>query len=345
MMAHVLVVDDNSMNLVAFQSLIRDTLIAADTAESGDEALVSMRNKKYDLIFMDHMMPDKDGITTLQEMRAEKDNPNSATPVICLSANDESDAREQFIAAGFDDYLTKPVNPDHFAEVLMKYLPKDLIDTIHDKLDDSSKPSATTVQIPDELTPLLGQKIIDVRYGLQKSGLSDSYLTLLKLFFDSIDSKAEELNRFYNEKDYKNYTIKIHALKSSARLIGAMGIGDEAQLLEDSGKNENPDYIREHHDEFMGKYLQLKELIAPVFAVTKTVEENKPLADSWLMSEAYFQIKTAAEAMDCDILESIFEEMSDYAIPEDEERLWQQIKKASDSFEYETITSLLESKA
>jgi CheY-like chemotaxis protein len=342
--ARILVVDDNNMNLVVFKSLIKKTLIVPDTADSGDEALERMREKKYDLIFLDHMMPEKDGIMTLQEMKADKDNPNHDTPAVCLTANAVAGAKEQYLSAGFDDYLTKPISPDRLEDMLLKYLPKDLIVIVHEDPNERNKASSGTVQIPDELIPLLNQDLIDVKYGLQKSGLSDAYLTVLKVIYDSIESKTEELNRYYSDKDYKNYTIKVHALKSSARIIGAMGLGDEAQLLEDAGNAEDADYIGSHHDEFIRKYCQLQELIAPVFAAEKEEEQDKPVADSWLMSEAYNQIKAAAEDMDCDILESVFDEMSDYAVPADEAELWQQIKKASDSFEYETIISLLESK-
>ena len=123
--ASVLVVDDTPMNLEVLKSLLKRTGIQIDTAVSGDEGLLLSRGKQYDLILLDHMMPEKDGIETLHELRGENDNPNLHTPAICLTANAISGAREQYLAAGFDDYLTKPIDSGKLEEALMRYLPKE----------------------------------------------------------------------------------------------------------------------------------------------------------------------------------------------------------------------------
>ncbi|MBQ4233097.1 MAG: response regulator [Lachnospiraceae bacterium] len=125
--AHVLVVDDNAMNLKVFVGLVKKTKVKVDTAESGDAGLSLMKDKKYDIIFLDHMMPNKDGIETLKELKDDKDNVNNDVPVICLTANAISGAREEYIKAGFNDYLTKPIKPKELEDTLMKYLPQDMI--------------------------------------------------------------------------------------------------------------------------------------------------------------------------------------------------------------------------
>ena len=123
--ATVLVVDDTPMNLAVFQSLLKRTLAQIDTAASGDEGLALASGKKYDIIFLDHMMPKKDGVETLHELRAQTENPNLQTPTVCLTANAISGAREQYLAAGFDDYLTKPVDADKLEKMLLRYLPQE----------------------------------------------------------------------------------------------------------------------------------------------------------------------------------------------------------------------------
>ena len=123
--AAVLVVDDTAMNLTVFKSLLKRTGVQIDTAASGDDGLALARGKKYDIIFLDHMMPEKDGVETLQELRAEADNPNLQTPTICLTANAISGAREQYLAAGFDDYRTKPIDSGKLEEMLVRYLPEE----------------------------------------------------------------------------------------------------------------------------------------------------------------------------------------------------------------------------
>ncbi len=123
--AVVLVVDDMPMNLAVFKSLLKRTAVQIDTASSGDDGLALAHDKKYDIIFLDHMMPEKDGIETLHELRAQEGNPNLQTPTVCLTANAISGAREQYLSEGFDDYLTKPVDAGRLEEMLMRYLPEE----------------------------------------------------------------------------------------------------------------------------------------------------------------------------------------------------------------------------
>ena len=126
--AQVLVVDDTAMNLMVFKNLLKQTKVKIDTASSGDEGLSMSYNKKYDIIFLDHMMPEKNGIETLHELRSRPDDPNLKTPTVCLTANAISGAREQYLAEGFDDYLTKPIDPERLEAMLLEYLPGDKIE-------------------------------------------------------------------------------------------------------------------------------------------------------------------------------------------------------------------------
>ena len=125
--AEILVVDDTPMNIEVFVSLLKKTLVRIDTARSGDECIALAKKKKYDIMFLDHMMPDKDGIETLTELKALDGCPNAATPAVCLTANAVSSSREKYLKAGFDDYLTKPVEPERLEQTIMQYLPKEKI--------------------------------------------------------------------------------------------------------------------------------------------------------------------------------------------------------------------------
>ena len=139
--ARILVVDDTQMNLKVFVSLLGKTKIQIDTAESGDAGIELFRKKAYDLIFLDHMMPNKDGIETLQEMKACLDTPNRKTPVICLTANAVSGMREMYIEAGFDDYLTKPIDTERLEAMLLRYLPTDLVEKAVDDMQEVKQQS------------------------------------------------------------------------------------------------------------------------------------------------------------------------------------------------------------
>ncbi len=335
--ALVLVVDDNPMNLMVFKSLLKQTRIAIDTADSGDEGLALSWNRKYDVIFLDMMMPRKDGLETLQELRGHKGGPNFRTPTICLTANAVSGAREQYITAGFDDYLTKPVDANKLEEMLLHYLPPAKIQEAAET-DESTAPAGTEA-LPEMLLPLKEQDWIDLSTGIRNSGSVDAFLPLLRIFYESLDDKADEIEGFYQTGNISDYTIKVHALKSSARLIGATAFGEEAQLLENAGKSDDLDYIRSHHDDFMKKCRSFKEPLAEVFAEKE--DEDKPEADADFLRDAYDEIREAAASMDSDLLDSILGEMKRYRIPAQEQARWKQVLEAADRFDFEAIGTLL----
>ncbi len=128
--ARILVVDDTEVNLKVFVSLLSKTEMEIETADSGDACIALFKRNPYDLIFLDHMMPDKDGIETIKEMKKCTDTPNQRTPVICLTANAVSGMREMYIEAGFDDYLTKPIDTGRLESMLLAYLPPDMVEEV-----------------------------------------------------------------------------------------------------------------------------------------------------------------------------------------------------------------------
>ena len=341
--AHILVVDDNPMNLLVFKNLIKQTLIDTDTADSGDESLTMMRDRKYDVIFMDHMMPHKDGIATLHEMKQDADNPNLNTPVICLTANAISGVRDEYISAGFDDYLTKPINPASLEDMLLKYIPEELIQAAKD--NENAAPAVEQNvgdrHVSEALTPLLSQDLIDIDAGIANSGDEKCFLSMLEIFNSYADENLEELIRFYSEEDFENYTIKIHALKSSSKIIGAMGLANDAQNLENAGKDKDYDKIREGHGDYVEKFKRLAEILKDFLNNPKESQDSGVIAESWLVGEAFAQIRESAKTMDQTTIENIYSDMSGYIIPEDTNALWNQVKEAFESKDYDKIVSLL----
>ncbi|MBR3524205.1 MAG: response regulator, partial [Lachnospiraceae bacterium] len=333
--AEVLVIDDNPMNLMVFKSLLKQTKIKIDTADSGDEGLRLSGDKKYDIIFFDHMMPRKDGIETLHELREQKSNPNLTTTAICLTANAISGARENYISAGFDDYLSKPIDSKKLEDMLCRYLPLEKIVTKQEE----EEPEEDHGEDNEMLASLREFDGIDVKSGLKNSGSVDAYIPLLKIFYESMDEKGAEIQGFYDEGNIRDYTIKVHALKSSARIIGAAAFGEKAQALENAGKEEDLAYIRENHTSFMEEFETFREPLRALFE--KEEEADRPLADEYLLEEVFEEIRSAAEAMDCDRLEGVFAEMAEYRIPEDKAELYKSLHSAADALDYDAILSLL----
>jgi len=345
--ANVLVVDDNSMNLTVFKSLLKRTKIKIDTADSGDEALQMTKSKMYDMIFLDHMMPGKDGIETLHEIKEQAEGLNDCTVSVCLTANAISGAREQYIAAGFDNYLTKPIHPSKLEDMLMAYLPGDkLIISGEDDVDTDDEDEQDNV--PESLAPLVGLEWIDLSKGIKNSGDAESYLSLLKILYESIDEESSVLDGFYKDSNLNDYTIQVHAMKSSVRLIGASSMADEAQLLENAGKDGDEDYINQHHEGFISAYKSLKEPLSQVFAeenvkdeTENNVEDEMPEADTELMDTVYEEVKASAEANDAESIDAVFAEIEGYRLPDSDAELCQKIKAAAENSDFEAILSLL----
>lgn len=335
--AHILVVDDNPMNLMVFKSLVKQTSVITDTAGSGNEAAAMSAVTKYDIIFLDHMMPEKDGIETLHEIKSKADDPNIHTPFVCLTANAISGARQTYISAGFDDYLTKPIDPDALEKMMLSFLPAEKILL---RREDEEEPSGDDDDTDHGIfAPLAGSEI-NAELGIKNSGTVESYLSLLRIFLESIDENIELINGFYTDKDLQNYTIKVHALKSSARIIGAEEFGEEAQKLENAGKTGDIEYIRSRNDAFMERYGSFKALLSGLFTGIDQ-DPEKPEADDDLMSAVMEEIGSAAEDMDCERLDSIFSEMEEYSIPDESRQLYGKLKEASERYEYRTILKLL----
>ena len=335
--ARVLICDDNPMNLVVIQNLMKHTEVIVDTVGSGAEAIKKADEKVYDIIFLDHMMPEKDGIETLHELCENKEGLNCKTPKICLTANAVSGSRQRYLSEGFDDYLTKPVDTKKLEKMMLKYLPSELVEKVEYKEDDDD---INDDELTDELKKISSDGSINAKTGLQNSGSLDAYMSLLKIFYNSIDEIANGIEEHYKNKDWKNYTIKVHALKSSARIIGATDLGEEAQRLENAGKSDNMLYLKENNSKFLDTYKSFKALLEPLFSNDEE-DDDKPLADDSLMKDLYVRLKSAAKDMDCDRLQDIFMETEGYRIPDSEKELWIKLKNASDNFNYELVISLL----
>ncbi|MBR1855071.1 MAG: DegV family EDD domain-containing protein [Lachnospiraceae bacterium] len=185
---------------------------------------------------------------------------------------------------------------------------------------------------------------IDGAAAIKNSGSEESFKTVLKIFYESITQKTEEIEGYYSTGDWQNYTIKVHALKSSAKLIGALKLAESAQKLETAGKEQDLDYIRANHKSFMQDYTGFDDLLAGCFSQSEnaTVEaEDKPMADDYLLQSVYEGIREAAEGMDCGAIDEILAELGEYAVPESEREKMDEIRLKAENFDYDGILQVL----
>lgn len=331
----VLVVDDTRMNLTVFTSLLKGTGLMVDTADSGFQALEQVKKKHYDVIFLDQRMPEMDGIETLQRMKALPDGLNEHTPVIMLTANAVSGAREQFLAAGFDDYLSKPINGAHLEQMLMDYLPKEKVmkkgsddyDAAGGKPEEKA-PSGDALSERDRTRLQAFRQIpeIDYRAALANCMREDILLEAVHAFFTDAKTGPEEIERYLSEEDGKNYTVKVHALKSSARIIGAGKLSEEAAYLEECGNRLAWEEIREKTPKLLTAYRNLAASLAQTEApLVQSEADTRPSLPMDQVLSAYRGIGEMAEAFDFDGAGDILQMLSEYRLPEGEEKRFEEI--------------------
>ncbi|MBO4395992.1 MAG: DegV family EDD domain-containing protein [Eubacterium sp.] len=181
---------------------------------------------------------------------------------------------------------------------------------------------------------------IDADAALKSCGSEESLKNVCQLFYDSIDSKEQELRSFYEKEDWANYTIKIHALKSSARLIGALALSQDAEALEMAGKRDDIEYIRENHERVMADYNAYREILVPVVLVKdvgQSEDDSLPLIDPETLADVYDRIRTMAE--DCDDLgiSDALTGLNDYRLPDGEKHRIELVRQAIDNFDFDAV--------
>ena len=266
--ADILVVDDNEMNLLVVKGLLKQTQIRVDTCMSGPECLERLAEKQYDVILLDHMMPNMDGVETLHHA---ENLPNAKdTPFIMLTANAISGAKDAFLKEGFAAYISKPIDSMLLEATLMKYLPEGKIMAAPDgkdaaDADDASAESPTNAENKDT-----GD--LDIEQGMKyNGGMEDMYKTVLGMFISLRPDKQKQMKEHLDAEEWKDYATMLHALKSTSMTIGGQKCSDAAKELElagkkcfaedasDEEKQEAIWFIRSHHERTMALYEKLAQ--------------------------------------------------------------------------------------
>ncbi len=349
--ALVLMVDDAPMNLTVFKNLLKRTHIQIDTASGGRESLELMREKKYDVIFLDHMMPDMDGIETLHSLKAETDNPNLNTPSVCLTANAISGAREKYLAEGFDGYLTKPIDSEELEATLLRYLPSEKVLAPEEGNFSNGGDTGAAAELPDWLLKI---EEIDPRAGLLRCGGEECYLETLKIYGEGAAVHADEIEAFWRHagdvsagddraRDIDNVTIKVHALKSMSRIIGAEALGALAEKLELAGKAGDTAALDAELGSLLARYRALGMALSPLYtsAGKERNEEDLPPISEKELRDAYDSIREFAAGLDPDSVNYVLDRLSEFHLPEDDRERVEQLRRAVSSLDWDRINEIL----
>lgn len=277
--AKILAVDDNDMNLMVIRGLLKQTQIQLDTVSGGEEALEKCRHKQYDLIFMDHMMPGLDGVETMKVLHREKNGLNYATPVVVLTANAVAGCKDLYLKEGFVDYISKPVDVMKLDRVLRTYLKTSLIlevtagqetETVGG-LERMSREAATEQkEVPGQAEEVQIEKEgllhIDRAIGLQYCLDDELYRQVLESYLEQGQDYKVQLPAYYEAKNWKDYAVVSHAIKSSSLSIGAVTLSDLAKEQEFLGKEENEKEITRTYEAF---YTEFCETLAEIESMLK----------------------------------------------------------------------------
>lgn len=334
--ADILIVDDNVVNRKVFINLLKETKIHIDEAAGGLECLDKAMAKHYDIIFLDHMMPDIDGVETLRQLREQENSPCKDTPIIALTANAIVGAKEMYMAEGFYDYLAKPIRPEKLESMIFDCIPKDLI-----------MEEEIAVKGEDETQQLPEIDGIDWQYALLHMEEVGLLKDTVHIFYDMASIERESLDNLWHilsasnlegedgKEACRQYRVKVHAMKNSAAMIGAMSLSGIAKTLENAARDEKIDVIFRLHPVFLDEWSNLKEKLKEMFP-EKPIEKIEP--DYEKILEYLHLLKIAMEEMDIDRADEISEKLNCYDYPEKLTHVVEKLRMSIQNIDAEQVT-------
>lgn len=299
--ATVLIVDDNKINLKVTECLLKPLEMTIDTAESGMRAIQMVKEKKYDMIFMDYLMPEMDGVEATRQIRELDISYAKDIPIIALTANCEEEASKELVEQGLDDFLRKPIDLQQIYAIIRKWLPKSFFEESTES--DDVKETEQTLTIEG----------LDVEQGITQSGGLEMYKEILGDFYVMIASKATKIEKCLADHMLHDYTIEVHALKSTAHLIGAIELSERCSHLEQLGKAMMEDILIEETPAMLELYRSYIDILRPYGKVNEMAKEE---TDNATIIGLLKRIHTAMDSFDLDEADAAMLELEKYQLPE-----------------------------
>jgi signal transduction histidine kinase/CheY-like chemotaxis protein len=296
--ARILIVDDIATNLKVAEGLLAPYQARIDTALSGAEAVESVRETEYDLVMMDHMMPEMDGIETAAAIRAIGGERFTNLPIIALTANAVSGMKEMFLKNGFQDYLAKPIEISKLNELMAKWIPN------------GKQKNIVPAEIREEKSPEFIIEGVDTARGfVMTGGSAERYQKVLALYCEDVGKRLELLRKAHGENSLETVAAQLHALKSASASIGAAGLSSEAVKLEDAARNGDAAFVWGNLDGFCERISLLAGHIR-----TALSSETEPAGGHTVISgkTALFRLKDALEKEAVGAADSLIEELLEH---------------------------------
>lgn len=345
--ARVLVVDDNETNLIVMKGMLEPYQMRVDVALSGFDALVLVEKERYDAIFMDHMMPDMDGVETTRRIRAMEGEYYKTVPIIALTANSLSGIRESFIKEGFDEYLDKPVLYAKLDGILKRFL---LVDNPKDGVLQNKEDSIPMKEEPKaEETIREGIEGVHIKKSVKALGGSlQVYLRVLRTYIPDMEKRKEEILPLIEKPDMKQFVICIHAMKSASYGVGAERLGKQAEALEMAGKAGDRKWVKDNIGDFLRKLdetlQEIKEYLKDKEKEKNSYEKlkNEKIQRDHLPKEELEAIRNACEEMDIQSLEAMLDNLNQYTYNHEDSQHVKDLTVAYNNFDYESIMELID---
>ncbi len=324
--ARILVVDDNAVNRRVFCNLLKQTCIQITDAESGAQCLKLVQNNHYDLIFLDHMMPEMDGVETLHRIRALQDFPCQNTPIVVLTANAITGAKEQYLSEGFDDFLSKPIVPEKLEHLIKKMLPEALF-TEPISPEEPEECDDTSAAFLEELPTVDG---LDWRYAWMH--LPDEKLLKYTLneFYAQIDSAADRLEQLYEQRteaeQREQYRIQVHAMKSLAATVGITTLSGVARLLESASQKGDMETMVSVTPIFLAEWRSYRQKLQGVLGIGDTARLQ--IEDISILLALLEMLRFHMQELEIDKADQIMEQLQTYAYPEEAEQNLKKLMEA-----------------
>lgn len=335
-----LVCDDMEINRIMLESLLMSYGADVELAVDGDECIKKCNDKKYDLIFLDNHMPDKDGYETLKELKA-KTGDDFNTPVVCYTAYEPQEGQSDYEKAGFDAVLNKPIEPAQLSDILEKFLSERF--NLKDKEEESKEQKNIRMGKEKEILPkwIFDIKGLDIDEGIAHCDNANDYINALTIFAASIDDKSKEIKEFLANDNIQMYILRVHSLKSMARLVGANELSQLAAELETAGKKGDMTTIEDKTGELLKSYQSFKKPLAQFIEEVLISNDEKekllpPVSDETL-NDAYMSMAEFTYCYDSESIKMVLDALKDYRLRDEDASKVKAIKVALKKLDWEEL--------
>ncbi len=332
--AKILVVDDNAVNRKVLRNLLKETQIQVTEAAGGAECLHLVQESHYDLIFLDHMMPEMDGVETLHRIKALSTFPCEDTPIVVLTANAVSGAKEAYLSEGFDDFLSKPIMPDKLETMIQTMLPEKLLQSVTKSTQKLSQQTADNEMHLEDLPVVEG---LDWNYAWLHLPDMELLAYTVKAFYDQIDTAADCLERAYgqisNIDQLESYRIQVHAMKSLAATIGILPLSGVARVLESAAKDGKIEVILSMTTIFLEEWRSYRQKLQGVFGIGTKI--GKQITDYSVIQVLVEMVRLSMQEMEIDRADELMKQLHEYDFPAEIEQNIQKLAEAVTNLDIE----------